>query len=338
MKISVLGSGSWGTALAFVLADNKHNVVLWSNRRQKAEMLIKERENKQQLPGVILADNIEITWDEEKIRGSDAVVFAVPSKAVRQTCVKFKGIFDDNQLIVNVSKGIEEGSLLRLSQVIEEIFPHCRVAVLSGPSHAEEVGKRMATVCVASSKDIKTAETVQDAFMNPFFRVYTNDDIVGVEIGGAFKNLIALAAGISDGVGFGDNTKAALMTRGILEISRLGAAMGARAETFGGLTGIGDLIVTCTSMHSRNRRAGILLGHGKSLKEALSEVNMVVEGINTAKAAYELSIKYDVKMPITQEIYNVVFKGKDTKEAVLSLMTRDKKTEHESESRFLGKH
>lgn len=334
MKTAVIGSGSWGTALAVLLADNKNDVVLWSFRKEEAESIRENKENKEFLPGVKLSDNIFVTSVDEDVKEAEIVVLAVPSKFVRTTCERFKDILTENQIIVNVSKGLEEGSLLRLSQVIEEVIPQCKVAVLSGPSHAEEVGKKMATTCVASSKDIKVAQKVQDAFMSSVFRVYTNDDIIGVELGGALKNLIALAAGISDGVGFGDNTKAALMTRGIVEISRLGVAMGARKETFSGLSGIGDLIVTCTSMHSRNRRAGILLGQGKSLEEALKEVHMVVEGVNTAKAAYDLSVKYNVSMPITKEIYEVVFNGKDTKEAVMSLMTRDKTTEHESEDKL----
>lgn len=331
MKVAVVGSGSWGTALAVLLADNKHDVILWSFRKEEADNINEKKENTEFLPDVKINENIFVTSDDEAVKEADMVVLAVPSKFVRSTCERFKNIFKVDSIIVNVSKGLEESSLLRLSQVIEEVVPQCKVAVLSGPSHAEEVGKKMATTCVASSKDIEIARKVQDAFMNPVFRVYTNDDIVGVELGGALKNLIALAAGISDGVGFGDNTKAALMTRGIVEISRLGIAMGAKKETFSGLSGIGDLIVTCTSMHSRNRRAGILLGQGKSLEETLKEIHMVVEGVNTAKAAYDLSVKYNVKMPITQEIYNVVFNGADTKQAVINLMTRGKTAEHESE-------
>ena len=269
-----------------------------------------------------------ITYIDEDVKNSDMIVFAVPSKAVRETAKRFFPYVEENQIVVNVAKGIEEGSLLRLSQIISEIIPFCKVAVLSGPSHAEEVGKGLVTACVAASEDIEIAEEVQKVFMNPVFRVYTNTDIIGVEIGGALKNLIALAAGISDGVGFGDNSKAALMTRGIVEISRLGVAMGGKAETFSGLSCVGDLIVTCTSKHSRNRMAGMLLGKGKSLEETLKEVHMVVEGVNTAKAAYDLSVKYNVNMPITKEIYDVLFFGQDTKQAVVNLMTRDKTAEY----------
>lgn len=330
-KISVIGSGGWGTALAIVLNNNGNDVTLWSFKKEEAENIIKDRENKEFLPGVKIPESINVTYNLEDVSDSDIAVLAVPSKFVRDTINKLVKYLKKDEIIVNVSKGLEESTLLRLSQVIEEVAPMCKVAVLSGPSHAEEVGKGIATTCVASSKDEDIAKEIQSIFMNNSFRVYTNHDIIGVELGGALKNLIALAAGISDGVGYGDNTKAALMTRGLVEIARLGIAMGAERETFFGLSGIGDLIVTCTSMHSRNRRAGILLGQGKSLEETLKEVHMVVEGVNTAKAAYDLSIKYNVNMPITKEIYEVVFNGKDTRQAVIDLMTRDKTTEHEKE-------
>jgi len=328
MKISIIGSGSWGTALAVLLSNNGHNVVLWSRLMEKAQKIARDKENKEYLPGVVLSENIKVTYIDEDIKNSDMIVFAVPSKAVRETAKRFFPYIEKNQIIVNVAKGIEEGSLLRLSQVIREIIPFCGIAVLSGPSHAEEVGKGLVTACVAASEDIEIAEEVQKVFMSPVFRVYTNTDIIGVEIGGALKNLIALAAGISDGVGFGDNSKAALMTRGIVEISRLGVVMGGKAETFSGLSCVGDLIVTCTSKHSRNRMAGMLLGKGKSLADTLKEVHMVVEGVNTAKAAYDLSVKYNVNMPITKEVYDVLFFGQDTKQAVVNLMTRDKTAEY----------
>ena len=330
-KISVIGSGSWGTALAVLLSKNGHNVILWSRVKEKAKKIAEDKENKEYLPCIILSDNINVTYRDSDILKSNMIILAVPSKAVRETTKKFLPYLLENQIIVNVAKGIEEGSLLRLSQVIKETAPFCRVGVLSGPSHAEEVGKGMVAACVAASESIEVAEEIQRMFMNPTFRVYTNTDIIGVEIGGALKNLIALAAGISDGVGFGDNSKAALMTRGIVEISRLGVAMGGKAETFSGLSGIGDLIVTCTSKHSRNRMAGILLGKGMSLEETLKEVHMVVEGVNTAKAAYDLSVKYNVNMPITKEIYDVLFFGQDTKQAVVNLMTRDKTAEYKVE-------
>ncbi len=326
-KISVIGSGSWGTAIAILLSKNGNDVVLWSRGKEKAEKIAQDRENKEYLPDIKLPDNIKVTYIDEDVKNSDMIILAVPSKAVRETSKKFLPYFSENQIIVNLAKGIEEGSLLRLSEVIKEVVPFCRVGVLSGPSHAEEVGKGLVAACVAASEDIEVAEEIQKVFMSPTFRVYTNTDIIGVEIGGAMKNLIALAAGISDGVGFGDNSKAALMTRGIVEISRLGVAMGGKAETFSGLSGIGDLIVTCTSKHSRNRMAGILLGKGKTLEETLKEVHMVVEGVNTAKAAYDLSVKYNVDMPITKEIYDVLFCGQDTKQAVVNLMTRDKTAE-----------
>lgn len=329
MKIGVVGSGSWGTALAYLLNKNSHDVTLWGYDKDEIIKIKEKRENQKYLPNVKLNQNLKITYDSNSLVDKQMIILAVPSKAVRQICQRFKNIFDDGRIIVNVSKGIEEGSLLRLSQVIKDVIPSAKVGTLSGPSHAEEVGKNMATACVASAYDLDTAKTIQDAFMNETFRVYTNMDIIGVELGGALKNLIALAAGASDGCGFGDNAKAALMTRGMTEIARLGVAMGAHQETFSGLTGIGDLIVTCTSMHSRNRRAGILMGQGKSLNEALQEINMVVEGVNTAKAAFELSKKYNIEMPITKEINEVLFNNKNTKDAVISLMGRNKTDERE---------
>ena len=322
--VAVIGSGSWGTALAIQLKRAGYNVILWSFKEEEAAAILSERENKEFLPGNKLDSDIVITSKDEDVTWADMIVFSTPSKFVRNMAKRFAPFVKENQIVVNVAKGLEEGSLLRLSQVIKEEIPQCRVAVLSGPSHAEEVGRNMATAIVAASEDASVAEEVQNAFMTPMFRVYTNSDIVGVELGGALKNLIALAAGISDGCGFGDNTKAALMTRGLHEISRLGVAMGAKRETFAGLAGVGDLIVTCTSMHSRNRRAGILLGQGKNLKEALDEVHMVVEGVSNAKAAYELSKKLNINMPITHEINTVLYEGKDVKQAVYDLMTRDK--------------
>lgn len=322
--VAVIGSGSWGTALAIQLKRAGNNVILWSFKEEEAAAILSERENKEFLPGIKLDSDIVITSKDEDVTWADMIVFSTPSKFVRNMAKRFAPFVKENQIVVNVAKGFEEGSLLRLSQVIKEEIPQCRVAILSGPSHAEEVGRNMATAIVAASEDVSVAEEVQNTFMTPMFRVYTNSDIVGVELGGALKNLIALAAGISDGCGFGDNTKAALMTRGLHEISRLGVAMGAKRETFAGLAGVGDLIVTCTSMHSRNRRAGILLGQGKTLKEALDEVHMVVEGVSNAKAAYELSKKLNINMPITHEINTVLYEGKDVKQAVYDLMTRDK--------------
>ena len=329
MKIGVVGAGSWGTALAYLLDKNGHNVTIWGFDKKEVEDFNNDRENKRFLPGVMLPESLKATNNDEDMKDKEIIVLAVPSKSVREICDRFKNIFIDGIIIVNVANGLEQGTLLRLSQVIQEVIPNSKVAVLSGPSHAEEVGKDMATACVASAYDLDVAKKVQDVFMSVTFRVYTNMDIIGVELGGALKNLIALAAGASDGCGFGDNTKAALMTRGMTEIARLGMAMGAKKETFSGLTGIGDLIVTCTSMHSRNRRAGILLGQGKSLQETLEEVKMVVEGVNTAKAAYDLSIKYNIDMPITREINEVLYNNKNTRDAVITLMTRNKTDEQE---------
>lgn len=329
MNIGVVGCGSWGTALAYLLNKNGHNVTIWGYDKDEVLAIKNDKENKKFLPNVKLPDSLKVTDNDEHMKNMEMIVLAVPSKAVRETCERFKNIFDDGTIIVNVAKGIEEGTLLRLSEVIKQVIPKSNVAVLSGPSHAEEVGKNMATACVVSAYDVDIAKKVQDTFMSTMFRVYTNMDIIGVELGGALKNLIALAAGASDGCGFGDNTKAALMTRGMTEIARLGMALGAKKETFSGLTGIGDLIVTCTSMHSRNRRAGILLGQGKTLKETLDEIKMVVEGVNTAKAAYDLSLKYNVDMPITREINEVLYNNKNTKDAVITLMTRNKTDEQE---------
>ncbi len=327
-KVSVIGAGSWGTALAIMLNKNGHDVTIWARRKESIENMKKDRENKEYLPNVAIGENVVLTNDlEYAVKNGDIIISAVPSKAVRKTAESIAPFVTDDKIIVNVAKGIEEGSLKRLSEVIRECIPNCGVCTLSGPSHAEEVGREIPTAVVVASNDIKIAEEVQHEFMNPSFRVYTNDDEIGVELGAALKNLIALAAGMCDGLGFGDNTKAALMTRGVAEIGRLGVAMGGRIETFAGLSGIGDLIVTCTSMHSRNRRAGILLGKGKSLDETLKEVKMVVEGVNTAKAAYELSKKYNVDMPITKAINEVLFENKDSKTVVLDLMMREKTTE-----------
>ena len=327
-KIAVIGAGSWGTALAVMLEQDGHDVTMWARNTEAVETMKKTKENKQYLPGVLLGENIDVTTDAQKaISGKEIVISAVPSRAVRETMTRFADLFQKDTIVVNVAKGLEQGSLLRLSEVIKECLPNCHPCVLSGPSHAEEVGRQSPTACVIATEETDIAKMIQKEFMNPNFRVYTNHDMIGVEIGAALKNIMALAAGMSDGLGFGDNTKAALMTRGMTEMTRLGIAMGGKAETFAGLSGIGDLIVTCTSMHSRNRRAGILLGQGKSLAETLAEVKMVVEGINTVQAACELAKKYHVSMPITEEINQVLFYGKNVREAVLQLMTRDRKAE-----------
>lgn len=328
-RAGVIGSGSWGTALARVLSKNGHEVTLWSRREEESRMLREERENKSKLPGVKLPDDILCTTDLEKtVVGKDILVLATASPSIRSMAKKMAPYVAAGQLVVDVSKGIEDGTLMILTDVIAQEIPQCRAAVLSGPSHAEEVGRDIPTTVVAGAKDRETAEYIQNLFMNKVFRVYTSPDMLGIELGGALKNVIALAAGAADGLGCGDNTKAALITRGIAEMSRLGVAMGGHIETFNGLTGIGDLIVTCASMHSRNRRAGILIGQGKTMQEAMDEVKMVVEGVNSAKAAKTLAEKYGIDMPIVQEVNKVLFEDKPAKEALADLMLRDKKIEH----------
>ena len=329
-KISVIGSGGWGCALASLLAGKGYEVMLWSWLREESEKIAANRENIDFLPGVKLPETVGYTYKNEDMAGADLYVFAVPSHAVKSTAESFAGIIEAGKPIVNVAKGFENSTLSRLSEILENVFPNNKIVVLSGPSHAEEVGKGVPTTVVAASKDAEAAKLVQDVFMTQKFRVYTNDDVIGVELGGALKNVIALCTGIADGLGLGDNTKAALMTRGLAEISRLGVKMGANAHTFAGLSGVGDLIVTCTSMHSRNRRAGILIGKGMSAKEAQNEVKMVVEGVYATEGAYKLARKFDVQMPITQAAYEILFEGRSAADAVMVLMTRDKKSESES--------
>ncbi len=328
MNISVIGSGGWGTALALLLSRNGHGVCLWSYLPEESERLKNDRENKEFLPGVPFGGaDLRFTSDIDGAADfGEVIVSAVPSAAVAATAAKLAQKAD-GKLIVNVSKGIDEKSLRRLSEVIAENLPHSTVAVMSGPSHAEEVARGVPTTNVAACADMEAAKLVQQIFNSDTFRVYTNSDVCGVELGGAMKNVIALCTGIADGCGFGDNTKAALMTRGLHEISRLGVAMGAREKTFAGLSGVGDLIVTCTSMHSRNRRAGILLGKGKSLDEALKEVHMTVEGVWATKTGYELGKKYGVELPIINQAYAVLFEGKSPAAAVKELMTRSVKSE-----------
>ena len=327
-KVSVIGAGSWGSALAVLLANNGHEVTLWTHDPHEIEMLSTKREQVEKLPGVKLPDNIMIEADlKTALTDEDVVVMAVPSPVVRMVAKQMSPFIKDGQIIVNVAKGIEDVTYKTLSDIIEEEIPNAEVCVLSGPSHAEEVGRGIPTTVVVGAKNKETAEMLQDVFMNKVFRVYTSSDIVGIELGGALKNVIALAAGTVDGLGYGDNTKAALITRGIAEISRLGVAMGGKPETFTGLSGIGDLIVTCASMHSRNRRAGILMGQGKTMEEAMAEVKMVVEGVYSAKAARELSRKYKIDMPIIEEVNEILFENKPAKDAVKDLMFRDKKPE-----------
>ena len=327
-KISILGAGSWGTALAVLLYNNGHQVLLWSALTEEVSMLREKREQTSKLPGVRLAEEIEITSDLERaLREADVAVLAVPSPFTRSTASRMAPFVREGQKIVNVAKGVEEKTLMTLSDIVEEEIPQADVAVLSGPSHAEEVGKGIPTTCVVSAGTRETAEYLQSIFMSPVFRVYTTPDMLGVELGGSLKNVIALAAGIADGLGYGDNTKAALITRGIAEIARLGEKMGAKRETFYGLSGIGDLIVTCASIHSRNRKAGYLIGQGKTMEEAMKEVKMVVEGVYSARAARELAEKYEVEMPVVTEVNRVLFEGKSAAEAVMDLMLRDKKVE-----------
>ena len=328
LKVGVLGAGSWGTALALLLHNNGHDVTIWSINKEEVELLQNERENKSKLPGVILPNEMKITNDlEEGMKDKDFLVLAVPSIFVRSTARSMKPFIKEGQIIVDVAKGIEETTLMTLSEQIEEELPEADVAVLSGPSHAEEVGRGLPTICVVGAKTRETAEFLQDAFMNEVFRIYTSSDRLGIELGGALKNVIALAAGAADGLGYGDNTKAALITRGIAEITRLGVKMGGRMESFAGLTGIGDLIVTCASVHSRNRKAGYLIGQGKTMKEAMDEVKMVVEGVYSAKAALALAKKYDVSVPIIEQINAVLFEDKNASEAVRELMIREGKSE-----------
>lgn len=328
-KIGIIGAGSWGTALAWLLANNGNDITVWSVIEEEIRMLQDEREQKDKLPGVILQDGMEFTTDlEAAIKDKDALVLAVPSPYTRSTAAKMAPFVAEGQKIVNVAKGIEKDTLMTLSEIIEEEIPQAEVAVLSGPSHAEEVGKGIPTTIVVGAKNKEFAEYLQNLFMSPVFRVYISSDVLGIEVGAALKNVVALAAGMADGLGYGDNTKAALITRGIAEIARLGISMGGRIETFYGLTGIGDLIVTCASMHSRNRRAGILIGKGASMEEAMKEVKMVVEGVYSAKAGYALSRKYGVSMPIVEQVNRILFEGMPASDAVKELMLRDKKVEN----------
>ena len=331
MKISVLGAGTWGTALAILLAENKHDVTIWSKLQVEIENLGKNRDSIKNLPGAILSDEIHLTTDlDEALLEQEIIIIAVASIYVREAARSIAKKVPHGTIIVNVAKGIEETTLKTLSEVIEEEIPQAEVAVLSGPSHAEEVSRKIPTSIVAGAKKKMVAEKVQDAFMNDFFRVYTSSDVVGIELGASLKNVIALAAGVVDGMQLGDNTKAALMTRGIAEISRLGIAMGGKYETFAGLSGMGDLIVTCTSKHSRNRNAGYLIGQGKTVREAMEEVGQVVEGILSAKAAYKLGQKYGVELPIVEQINKVLFEEKSVNDAIYALLVRQKTEEHNS--------
>lgn len=337
VKVAVLGAGSWGTAMARVLAQKHQNICLWARSPRLVEILTISRENADYLPGVLLPVPLHFTSSlEEAVTGADYVILATPSHAVRQTAAGIKDYIKKTAVIVSAAKGLETHTLKRMSELIAEEIPFLadRIAVLSGPNHSEEVGLEYPTTTVVAAKTRAIAESVQDLFISPYFRVYTNPDVAGVELGGALKNIIALGAGIAEGLGFGDNSKAALMTRGLAEIARLGAHMGANPHTFSGLAGVGDLIVTCTSRHSRNRRAGILIAQGKKTAQIEQETKMVVEGIRSTLAAYHLSKQYNVQMPIAEQIYLVLYENKPPQEAVFDLMMRSRT--HEVEEIVIG--
>lgn len=338
-KVVVLGAGSWGTALSIVLAEKGHDCLLWSHREDQAKEINQNHTNQKYLPEAHLPDNLQASSSlQVAAEHAKIIVMAVPTKGIREVCQSLVTHLTEPVLFVHVSKGIEPDSLKRISEMMREEIPSQfiqEIVVLSGPSHAEEVILKHPTTVTAACEDIKYAEIVQDLFMHGYFRVYTNTDVIGVEMGGALKNIIALAAGITDGLGYGDNAKAALITRGLAEIARLGTKMGANPLTFSGLTGIGDLIVTCTSVHSRNWRAGNLLGKGMKLDEVLEQMGMVVEGVRTTKAAYQLSQHHQVPMPITNALYQVLFEQVDTKTAVDELMDRGKKHEMEDLYEYL---
>jgi|SRR5690606_24547002 len=331
MKISVLGAGGWGTTLAILLHNNGHNVTLWEYKRNYARVLDKVRKNEKYLPGIVIPDEIKITSDlDESVDKKNMIVLAVPSQFLRDVVKKISFSDIRNSILVSVAKGIENKTMMTMSQMLKDVFPsidEAQIGVISGPSHAEEVSRKIPTAVVAASSEIETSKSIQAAFITAYFRVYSSLDILGVELGGAFKNVIAIGAGIIDGVKFGDNTKAAIMTRGIAEISRLGEAMGAQPDTFAGLSGMGDLIVTCMSRHSRNRYVGEQIGSGKKLKQVLKSMQMVAEGVETSRSVTQLSKKHGVETPIADEVYKILFEDKDPVKATTDLMTRDKKME-----------
>ena len=331
MRIAVIGAGGWGTTLAILLSEKSHHVTLWAFADCDVATMREKRENPSFLPGVTIPAGIEITGNlEEAVAGRDLLVCAVPTQYMRSVLVQLRGVPLKNVTIVNISKGIENGTLMTMSQMLTDVFPalSCdRIVTLSGPSHAEEVSRKIPTAVVAASTSLERARLVQSAFMMPYFRVYESNDIRGVELGGSLKNVIAIAAGIIDGANLGDNTKAALMTRGIAEIARIGVALGAHVRTFSGLSGIGDLMVTCMSRHSRNRHVGVEIGKGRKLSEILAETKMVAEGVATAKSAYELARRTGVEVPIVAEVQKILFEGKDPLKACYDLMTRDPKGE-----------
>ena len=322
-KVSVIGAGTWGMSLALLLSDNGHDVTVWSALPEEIENL-KKTHCQPNLPAVEFPESMHFTADlGEAMRDAEYIVLAVPSIYTRGTARQMKEYYREGQVVICVAKGVEEKTLMPITDQVEEEIPGVIATCLCGPSHAEEVSRRIPTTIVAGARKKETAEAVRDLFMNPVFRVYTSPDMLGMELGASIKNVIALAAGMADGLGYGDNTKAALITRGIAEMTRLGVAMGASEKTFGGLTGIGDLIVTCASMHSRNRRAGILIGQGKTADEAMKEVKQVVEGVYSAKAAKALAEKFGVQMPIVEQVNRILFENKSPKEAVRDLMMRD---------------
>ena len=330
-KIAILGAGSWGTALAMVLQDNGHEVCLWGINTSQIEEINTKHMNHQYLPEVILNDEIYATTDLAKaLSGATAVLFVLPTKVIRLVAKQVAPLLEGNPVIIHASKGLEQESYLRISEILKQELPeenYQDIVVLSGPSHAEEVAKKDLTTITAACEELSSAKVVQQLFSNSYFRIYTNTDVIGVELGAALKNVIAVGAGALHGLGYGDNAKAALMTRGLTEISRLGVAFGADPLTFIGLSGVGDLIVTCTSVHSRNWRAGDQLGQGKSLEDVLGNMGMVVEGVETCKAAYKLAQEKGIEMPITNAVYNILYDGKNIKTEVLQLMERERKSE-----------
>ncbi|MGN1411309.1 MAG: NAD(P)H-dependent glycerol-3-phosphate dehydrogenase [Oscillospiraceae bacterium] len=327
-KITVLGSGGFGLSLAIMCNKNGHNVTVWSNFTQEIEDIKKYGEHKSKLPHVPIPNDIKLTDDISCIKGSEIVIFGIPSKFVRSVAKKSAEYITNDMIIVNTAKGLENGTYKRMSEVLKDELPQSKIVILSGPSHAEEVARDIPTTVVVSSTNPQYAESIQETLSNPLFRIYVNNDIIGCEIGGSLKNIIALCSGISDGMGYGDNTKSALMTRGIAEMVRLGVALGAKTDTFSGLTGLGDLIVTCTSIHSRNYRAGVLIGQGVSPQEAVTMVG-TVEGYECCKVAWELAQTVGVSMPITEQLYKILFQGDSVRNSLKNLMSRPKRHEKE---------
>jgi glycerol-3-phosphate dehydrogenase (NAD(P)+) len=329
-NVAVIGAGGWGSGITTVLAENFDEITIWAREEEVCKQINEEHINKMYLPNVELSPKVKAKSDIlEVAKDKDLIIFALPSEYLSRTAKKLIGKINKKSALVNIGKGFDPASKSRLSEILKTYFPDNKIAVLSGPNHAEETGNKVPSATVVASSDTETALAVQNALMTPFFRVYTSKDVVGVEVGGALKNIIALATGVLDGIGLGDNTRAALMTRGLSEIRRLGICMGAKSVTFSGLSGVGDLIVTCTSMHSRNRRCGIAIGKGVKLKDYLASTNMVVEGVSACNIAYELSKIYEVRMPITETLYQVLHDEVDVHDAVEYLMTGDKRPEVE---------